>query len=123
MDSPLRSGYRRRTRSRPSIADISERTTQSPTLRPSTISTLLTELDVLRLRFRNVQLGLEAAGHGHARQVGPGGHALPDLDRHDLEHALDAGADLQGVRLALAEVIEGFLLGHACLFGLDLRLD
>ena len=82
----------------------------------------LADLHVLGLRFRNPQLGLQPAGHGHAREVRPGRHALADLDGHDLQHALDAGAHLERVGLAASQLVERPPLCDPRLLGGELRV-
>ena len=81
--------------------------------RPSTIplrvstGRLLADLDVLRLRFRDLDFRLEAARVGDAGEVRARRDLLADFDRHDLQHSLEAGADLQLVALLAGELKHG----------------
>ena len=63
---------------------------------------LLAELDVLGLGFRDLDFRLEAARVGDAGEVGARRDLLADFDRHELQHAVEAGADLELVAAAAA---------------------
>ncbi len=52
----------------------------------------------------------------------PDGDPLADLHRHDLQHAFEPGAHSQGVGLAPPQIVERPALGHAGLFGRQLRV-
>ena len=68
----------------------------------------------LHLRLGNLQFGLELGGLRHFRKNGARRHALSHFNRHFLHHAIDAGADIQVIRLlALQFVIAlGLVDGH-----------
>ena len=63
---------------------------------------LLTELDVLGLRFRDLDFRLQPARVRDAGEVRARGDLLADFDRHQLQHAVEAGADFQLVAAAAA---------------------
>ena len=58
----------------------------------------LADLDVLGLRLRNPELGLQPARIGDARQVLAGPDPLADFDRHLLEHAGEPGVTFSAAR-------------------------
>ncbi len=63
----------------------------------------LADLDVLGLRLRDLELGLQLRLVRHARQVGPRLHVSAHVDRHLLQHPGDAGPHVQLVDLAVAQ--------------------
>ena len=83
----------------------------------------LADPDVLGLRFRDPQLGLEDRRVGDARQVGAGLHtAAPHFDRHHLQHAVHARLHLQIVELAQAQLVGGTALVDVGFLRRELRL-
>ena len=83
----------------------------------------LAERDVLRLRFGDAQLGHQLARPRDAREVRAGGDLLAFLDRHLLQDAFDAGAHVQRVGLALAQLARRDELVETRLLGGELRVD
>ena len=69
----------------------------------------LADLNVARLRLGDLDFGLQAAGIGDAGEVGAwrDTRADRDLRRNHLQHAVDAGAHLELVALAAAELDDG----------------
>ena len=61
---------------------------------------LLAELDVLGLRLGDLDLRLQPARVGDAREVRARRDLLADFHRHQLQHAVEAGAHLQLVAAA-----------------------
>jgi hypothetical protein len=70
----------------------------------------LTNGDVFGLSFRNLDFGFESLGVGDASEVGTGSDVLADFDGHDLEDALNSGANVERVEFTALEVVEGALL-------------
>ena len=60
---------------------------------------VLADPDVLGLRFRDPQFGLQVRRIGDAGEVGARADLCADFDRHLLQHAGHAGLDLQVVEL------------------------
>ena len=65
---------------------------------------LLAELDVLGLRLGDLDFRLQAARVRDAREVRARRDLLADFDRHQLQHAVEAGADLELVALLLRQL-------------------
>src|SRR5580698_1862879 len=82
----------------------------------------LTDDDVLRLCFRNLDFSFQFFWIGDARDVCANGYALTNIDREQLQHAGDARANMQRVGLALAQFEHGACLFEVGLLRLDARL-
>ena len=82
----------------------------------------LTDLDVLGLRLRDAQLGLQHRRVAHPGQVGPGGDALPFVERHLLQHAGHPGPHPQVGHLPPPQLVQRPETVHLGLLDRELRL-
>ena len=83
----------------------------------------LTDLDVPGLRLRDAQLGLEYRRVAHPGQVGPGGDALPFVERHLLQNAGHPGPHAQVGHLLSPQLVQRAQAVHLGLLDRKLRLD
>ena len=79
--------------------------------------------DVLGLRLRDAQLGLQHGRIAHPRQVRAGGDALPFLERHLLQNAGHPCPHMQVGHLLLPQLVQRPPPVHLGLLDRELRLD
>jgi hypothetical protein len=83
----------------------------------------LARLNVFGLGLGDVQFGLEFFGIRHTGKIGARRTALPDFNRQQLEHTVNARLNLQLVALAFLEGIDGVPLADPGPPFLELRRD
>src|SRR2546429_4171724 len=84
---------------------------------------LLAELDVLSLRFSNLEFGLQILRLGHASEACSGCDLLADFHLHLLQDTVGPRQHSQGLRLRSLEFKQRPELRNACLLRGQLRLS